>query len=168
MHYPGPRCFKRRGSLFLSLGVPNFLQVHGVRSFLTCMFLHIGTVSAYSDGANAVSKNIFNAGGYEDDKDEGEWLLYTGAGGRDLSGNKRTNKVQSCDQEFEGANKALLKSCTDGLPVRVLRSHKEKRSSYAPQKYDASQSIRYDGIYRIVAAWRTAGHQGTHSCLATE
>ena len=30
---------------------------------------------------------------YEDDRDEGEWFLYTGSGGRDLSGNKRTNKV---------------------------------------------------------------------------
>ena len=30
---------------------------------------------------------------YEDDKDEGEWFLYTGSGGRDLSGNKRVNKV---------------------------------------------------------------------------
>lgn len=32
---------------------------------------------------------------YEDDKDEGEWFLYTGSGGRDLSGNKRTSKVPS-------------------------------------------------------------------------
>ena len=32
-------------------------------------------------------------GRYEDDRDEGEWFLYTGSGGRDLSGNKRTNKV---------------------------------------------------------------------------
>ena len=31
---------------------------------------------------------------YEDDKDEGEWFLYTGSGGRDLSGNKRTNKAR--------------------------------------------------------------------------
>ena len=30
---------------------------------------------------------------YEDDKDEGEWFLYTGSGGRDLSGNKRVSKV---------------------------------------------------------------------------
>lgn len=118
------------------------------------MCLHNGTAIAYS----------FNAGGYEDDKDEGEWLLYTGAGGRDLSGNKRTNKVQSSDQEFEGANKALLKSCSDGLPVRVLRSYKEKRSSYAPVKTDPTQSIRYDGIYRIVAAWRTDGQQGAPAC----
>lgn len=32
---------------------------------------------------------------YEDDKDEGEWFLYTGSGGRDLSGNKRVSKVRS-------------------------------------------------------------------------
>ena len=32
---------------------------------------------------------------YEDDKDEGEWFLYTGSGGRDLSGNKRTNKARA-------------------------------------------------------------------------
>jgi len=34
---------------------------------------------------------------YEDDKDEGEWFLYTGSGGRDLSGNKRTNKARPRD-----------------------------------------------------------------------
>lgn len=33
---------------------------------------------------------------YEDDKDEGEWFLYTGSGGRDLSGNKRVNSVSPC------------------------------------------------------------------------
>ena len=30
---------------------------------------------------------------YEDDRDEGEWFLYTGSGGRDLSGNKRVTNV---------------------------------------------------------------------------
>lgn len=33
------------------------------------------------------------SGGYEDDLDNGDWFLYTGSGGRDLSGNRRTNKV---------------------------------------------------------------------------
>ena len=61
---------------------------------------------------------------YEDDKDEGEWFLYTGSGGRDLSGNKRVTKVQSFDQTFDKMNKALLLSCEKGLPVRVVRSHK--------------------------------------------
>ncbi len=61
---------------------------------------------------------------YEDDQDNGEWFLYTGSGGRDLSGNKRTNKQQSFDQTFDKSNLALKVSCLQGLPVRVVRSHK--------------------------------------------
>ena len=63
---------------------------------------------------------------YEDDRDEGEWFLYTGSGGRDLSGNKRTNKEQSFDQKFDAMNKALQNSCLKGLPVRVVRSYKAR------------------------------------------
>jgi hypothetical protein len=40
-----------------------------------------------------LTQSVVLSGGYEDDHDEGEWFLYTGSGGRDLSGNKRTNKV---------------------------------------------------------------------------
>lgn len=98
------------------------------------------------------------AGGYEDDRDEGEWFLYTGSGGRDLSGNKRTNKAQAHDQTFESFNKALLKTCERGLPVRVVRSYKEKRSAYAPT--DEACALRYDGIYKVVACWRIVGKQG--------
>lgn len=34
------------------------------------------------------------------------------------------------------------------------RSHKEKRSSYAPEN-----GVRYDGIYRIEKCWRKVGVQ---------
>lgn len=98
---------------------------------------------------------------YEDDRDEGEWFLYTGSGGRDLSGNKRTNKVQSFDQTFESMNKALKLSCLKGLPVRVVRSFKEKRSAYAPSE---ETPVRYDGVYRIVRCWRKPGAQGPLVC----
>jgi hypothetical protein len=92
-------------------------------------------------------------------------FLYTGSGGRDLSGNKRTNKEQSSDQKFELYNKSLLKSCERGLPVRVVRSFKEKRSAYAPT--DPQWGVRYDGIYRIVASWRIAGNQGTYRFVSS-
>jgi hypothetical protein len=62
-------------------------------------------------------QSVVLSGGYKDDRDEGEWFLYTGSGGRDLSGNKRTSNEQSFDQEFDKMNKALLISCTRGLPV---------------------------------------------------
>lgn len=44
-----------------------------------------------------------------------------GSGGRDLSGNKRTNKAQSFDQKFDKMNEALRVSCKKGYPVRVVR-----------------------------------------------
>ncbi|KAK9199435.1 hypothetical protein WN944_014626 [Citrus x changshan-huyou] len=81
------------------------------------------------------------------------------SGGRDLSGNKRTNKNQSFDQKFLKLNEALRVSCKKGYPVRVVRSFKEKRSSYAPEK-----GLRYDGIYRIEECWRKIGVQGFKVC----
>lgn len=48
--------------------------------------------------------SVVLSGGYEDDVDNGDEFLYTGSGGRDLSGNKRTND-QSFDQKLERFNK---------------------------------------------------------------
>ncbi|XP_010249247.1 PREDICTED: E3 ubiquitin-protein ligase ORTHRUS 2-like [Nelumbo nucifera] len=117
---------------------------------------HVAGIAGQSDyGAQSVALS----GGYEDDEDHGEWFLYTGSGGRDLSGNKRTNKEQSFDQKFEKMNEALRVSCKKGYPVRVVRSHKEKRSSYAPET-----GVRYDGTYRIEKCWRKIGIQGFKVC----
>ncbi|GAX84579.1 hypothetical protein CEUSTIGMA_g12000.t1 [Chlamydomonas eustigma] len=117
---------------------------------------HYPHVAGIAGQSNVGAQSVVLSGGYEDDQDEGEWFLYTGSGGRDLSGNKRTNKVQSFDQEFENMNKALKFSCTRGLPVRVVRSFKEKRSSYAPT---VDTPVRYDGVYRILRCWRKPGNQ---------
>ncbi|XP_078434405.1 E3 ubiquitin-protein ligase ORTHRUS 2-like [Wolffia australiana] len=119
-------------------------------------FPHVAGIAGQSGyGAQSVALS----GGYKDDEDHGEWFLYTGSGGRDLSGNKRTNKEQSFDQKFEKLNQALKVSCQKGYPVRVVRSHKEKRSSYAPEK-----GVRYDGVYRIEMCWRKVGVQGFRVC----
>uniref|UniRef100_A0A0D9WBQ9 RING-type E3 ubiquitin transferase n=1 Tax=Leersia perrieri TaxID=77586 RepID=A0A0D9WBQ9_9ORYZ len=116
-------------------------------------FPHVAGIAGQSThGAQSVALS----GGYVDDEDHGEWFLYTGSGGRDLSGNKRTNKEQSKDQKFEKLNAALRISCLKGYPVRVVRSHKEKRSSYAPES-----GVRYDGVYRIEKCWRKISVQGT-------
>ncbi|KAL0054420.1 hypothetical protein WJX82_008650 [Trebouxia sp. C0006] len=117
---------------------------------------HFPHVAGIAGQSNVGAQSVVLSGGYEDDRDEGEWFLYTGSGGRDLSGNKRTNKEQSFDQKFESSNKALLISCQKGLPLRVVRSHKEKRSAYAPTE---EEPVRYDGIYRIARCWRKAGMQ---------
>ena len=78
-----------------------------------------------------------------------DWFLYTGSSGRDLSGNERTNKEQSFDQKFDKINQALRVSSQRGYPVHVVRSHKDKRSSYAPDKgatkIQESTGSRYAG-----------------------
>ncbi|GAA0139453.1 ubiquitin-protein ligase [Lithospermum erythrorhizon] len=119
-------------------------------------FPHVAGIAGQSEvGAQSVALS----GGYLDDEDHGEWFLYTGSGGRDLSGNKRTNKDQSFDQKFDKSNEALRVSCRKGYPVRVVRSFKEKRSAYAPP-----EGVRYDGVYRIEKCWRKVGIQGYKVC----
>ncbi|GAV82875.1 YDG_SRA domain-containing protein/zf-C3HC4_2 domain-containing protein [Cephalotus follicularis] len=121
--------------------------------------VHLPHVAGIAGQSTYGAQSVALSGGYEDDEDHGEWFLYTGSGGRDLSGNKRTNKEQSFDQKFEKYNEALRVSCKKGYPVRVVRSHKEKRSSYAPEK-----GVRYDGIYRIEKCWQKVGIQGFKVC----
>ncbi|CAG4983934.1 unnamed protein product [Parnassius apollo] len=115
--------------------------------------------------------SIVLSGGYEDDVDNGYEFTYTGSGGRDLSGNKRTAE-QSCDQTLTRENKALARNCAaavsagggdagaawrQGRPVRVVRSYKMLKHfpKYAPQ-----EGIRYDGIYKVVKYYPEKGLSG--------
>ncbi|OIW16451.1 hypothetical protein TanjilG_19167 [Lupinus angustifolius] len=120
---------------------------------------HLPHVAGIAGQSAYGAQSVALSGGYVDDEDHGEWFLYTGSGGRDLSGNKRTNKNQSFDQKFENMNEALRVSCLKGYPVRVVRSSKEKRSAYAPD-----EGVRYDGVYRIEKCWRKVGQQGCKVC----
>lgn len=119
-----------------------------------------------SDGAYS----IVLSGGYEDDQDDGEQFLYTGSGGRDLSGNKRTAE-QSCDQKLTRMNMSLARNCAapinakdgaeakdwrEGKPVRVIRSFKGRKHS----KYCPEDGYRYDGIYKLVKYWPEKGKSG--------
>lgn len=114
--------------------------------------------------------SIVLAGGYEDDVDNGDEFFYTGSGGRDLSGNKRTAE-QSCDQTLTKMNRALAKNCAapldeknrvkaknwkDGKPVRVIRSSKFKKHS----KFAPDIGNRYDGIYKVAEYWPEKGQSG--------
>ncbi|XP_048006035.1 E3 ubiquitin-protein ligase UHRF1-like [Leguminivora glycinivorella] len=116
--------------------------------------------------------SIVLSGGYEDDVDHGYEFTYTGSGGRDLSGNKRT-AGQSCDQTLTRENKALARNCAAGRvseeggdageawragkPVRVVRSYKMLK--HFP-KYAPKEGIRYDGIYKVVKYYPERGLAG--------
>jgi putative restriction endonuclease len=86
---------------------------------------------------------IVLSGGYEDDKDLGDEIIYTGAGGNDTNSGK-----QIADQTWSNrGNAGLLKSRNDGIPVRVIRGHKHK-SQYSP-----SSGYTYAGLFSVVDAW---------------
>ena len=69
------------------------------------------------------SANVLS-GGYEDDEDEGDQSIYTGAGGNDPNTNKQ---IENQSWKNRG-NAGLLKSMNQGLPVRVIRGFKHKSS----------------------------------------
>ncbi|MEU9872207.1 YDG/SRA domain-containing protein [Actinomadura sp. NPDC048021] len=101
-------------------------------------------------GADAIVLN----GGYPDDRDYGEIIVYTGHGGQD----SRT-KLQIADQTLDDSgNAGLVKSQLDGLPVRVIRGFEED-SPHAPD-----EGYRYDGLYRVVRHWFKTRDDGFQVC----
>uniref|UniRef100_A0AAV2KWP5 E3 ubiquitin-protein ligase UHRF n=1 Tax=Knipowitschia caucasica TaxID=637954 RepID=A0AAV2KWP5_KNICA len=132
--------------------------------------VHRPHVAGIHGRSNDGAYSLVLAGGYEDDVDDGNEFTYTGSGGRDLSGNKRTAE-QSCDQTLTHMNRALALNCNvsfnakngaeaknwkDGKPVRVVRNSKgAKHSKYAPE-----EGNRYDGIYKVVKYWPEKGKSG--------
>ncbi|XP_001945737.1 E3 ubiquitin-protein ligase UHRF1 isoform X1 [Acyrthosiphon pisum] len=132
--------------------------------------IHRPPVGGIHGRDNQGAFSIVLSGGYEDDVDNGDEFLYTGSGGRDLSGNKRT-ALQSCDQELTRYNRALALNCNakidsekgatavdwkKGKPVRVVRNYKLcKHSKYAPDLGN-----RYDGLYKVIKYYPETGISG--------
>lgn len=97
---------------------------------------------------------IVLSGGYEDDKDLGDEIIYTGAGGNDANTGK-----QVADQTWTNrGNAGLLKSMNEGLPVRVIRGHKHK-SPLSP-----TSGYSYAGLYSVIDAWQETGKSGFKIC----
>lgn len=102
------------------------------------------------DGTSA----IILSGGYEDDEDNGDEIIYTGAGGNDSKTGKQV-KDQSWDTP---GNSGLLMSMNQGLPVRVGRGHQHK------SKYSPAKGYTYAGLYSVVDAWEEFGKSGYKIC----
>ncbi|KAL6576479.1 hypothetical protein OROHE_000260 [Orobanche hederae] len=107
--------------------------------------VHYPPVAGIAGRAHYGAQSVVISGGYEDDEDNGEWFIYTGSGGRDLSGNKRTNKEQSFNQEFEGPNQSLRVSCDKGYPVRVVSY--VACDQYAPPSFIKHQKAVTSGVH---------------------
>ncbi len=130
--------------------------------------VHRPHVAGMAGAASTGCQSIVLSGGYSDDEDMGECFLYTGSGGRDFSGNKRTAK-QTLDQTLDRYNAALARNCNvkdwkKGKSVRVIRSSKLVKTShgdYAPEVPQGwSQSFRYDGLYKVAQFGACIGKSG--------
>jgi putative restriction endonuclease len=107
--------------------------------------LQAGIVGSAAEGADS----IVVSGGYEDDDDFGDLIIYTGQGGNDPA-----TKRQVADQRLTLGNAAPAESCCKGLPVRVIRG-RNPGSIYAPPS-----GFRYDGLYYIDEYWQAQGKSG--------
>lgn len=102
-------------------------------------------------GAQDGAFSIVLSGGYEDDIDELDYILYTGQGGQDSPGGKQVKH-----QEFTKGNRGLQLSCDYSLPVRVTRGHQIKNGP--------TSGYRYDGLYNVQKYERILGRRGFYIC----
>lgn len=111
--------------------------------------VHRPTMAGISGTESEGADSIVVSGGYEDDEDYGDVIIYTGHGGND-PGTKR----QVADQEFAAGNAALAKSADEGLPVRVVRG------SGGDPAHSPSSGYRYDGLFYVTRWWEATGRSG--------
>lgn len=103
--------------------------------------VHTQTQAGISGSQTEGAESIVVSGGYEDDQDFGDEIIYTGQGGRDASGK------QIADQTLTRGNLALAKNELEGLPVRVIRGA-HKGNQFAPSLLDIVTMV-YTGLIAI-------------------
>jgi putative restriction endonuclease len=112
--------------------------------------VHRVTVQGISGNGTVGADSISVNGGYEDDIDLGDEIIYTGAGGNDPSTGK-----QIADQSLtQHGNAGMVVSEENGYPVRVLRGFK------GDPKFSPPTGYRYDGLYRVNRHWSEIGKSG--------
>lgn len=136
--------------------IPNISEGHwfaGRREMMPTSF-HRNWGAGIDGNAKEGVSAIVLSGGYEDDEDTGEEIIYTGAGGNDP---KTGKQVEHQSWENRG-NAGLLKSHNEGLPVRVIRGATHL-SDYSPKK-----GYTYAGLYSVVDSWEEVGKSGFKVC----
>lgn len=129
-------------------GVPEGSMIES-RLELSRAGVHRPNQAGISGSATDGADSIVLSGGYEDDLDEDDLIVYTGHGGRDPETGQQVS-----DQLLTGGNLALAVSCLQGLPVRVVRKVAH------PWRSSQGSAYRYDGLYRVDTYWRDTGISG--------
>ncbi|GAA2755872.1 YDG/SRA domain-containing protein [Actinopolymorpha rutila] len=120
------------------------------RKELAAAGVHRVTIQGICGNGKDGSESIVVSGGYEDDEDYGDEIVYTGAGGNDPS-----SKKQVADQELtQSGNAGLVVSEENGYPVRVIRGWK------GDPAFSPVVGYRYDGLFRVAQHWSEVGKSG--------
>jgi SAD/SRA domain len=119
------------------------------RAELSHAGVHRPLQAGISGSAYEGADSIVLSGGYEDDRDNGFEIIYTGHGGRDPETGEQVE-----DQELSKGNMALAYSMKNMLPVRVVRGAAHA-GSFSPKA-----GYRYDGLYLVEDYWQEKGKSG--------
>lgn len=129
-----------------------FGEIEGVRegaTFNDRPELHeAGVHRGLQAGIGGGGFSVVLSGGYVDDLDEGDVIIYTGQGGRDPNTGR-----QVADQELSRGNRQLAENYNAGNPIRVIR-----KIEFGPKK--SGYFYEYGGLYRIDCFWYEQGKDG--------
>jgi putative restriction endonuclease len=120
------------------------------RKSLSAAGVHRPIQAGISFSETQGADSIVASGGYEDDVDYGDMLIYTGMGGNESGSGK-----QIANQNLDRGNLGLAVSCARGLPVRVTRGSEFHDSAFSPKS-----GYRYDGLYFVESYWKERGKSG--------
>lgn len=128
--------------------------------------IHAPTVAGISGDAKTGCFSVCVSGIYDENDDQGDSLIYTGSGGRDLRGSLAKPKnlrtaPQSSDQSFDHPlNHSLVTSCKTGKPIRVLRGFRgyiAAAGSGKKQCYSPPAGYVYCGLMKVKRYWLETG-----------
>lgn len=137
-HY-GPISEAEPGTLFANRHALHAAKIHRPLQAGIC-----GTA------ARGGAESIVVSGGYNDDEDYGDTIIYTGHGGRDPNTGEQVKDQSPTDP----GNAALIKSVMTGLPVRVIRG------SGGNKKFSPMSGYSYDGLFTVTDYWTKSGLDG--------
>ncbi|XP_059639178.1 histone-lysine N-methyltransferase, H3 lysine-9 specific SUVH5-like [Cornus florida] len=107
-------------------------------------------------GGQIIATSIVASGGYDDDLDNADVLIYSGQGGKPVGRDKLPE-----DQKLVKGNLALKNSISVKNPVRVIRGSREtKASSSSDARAKMVMTYTYDGLYNVKRYWQEPGPHG--------
>lgn len=123
----------------------------------------VGVHRLYQAGIDCMKQNrmlvaisIVSSGGYANDREDEDSLIYCGQGGNAVGKDKKPE-----DQKLERGNLALKNSITTKNPVRVIYGFKEtKNSDLGDSKSKIVTIYVYDGLYTVETYWQESGKHG--------